>query len=565
MFNRVNIQMIANYIFDIISIISILVIVIILFTGGYKGDVCGVFINIRRLEIPIFVLLSSIVTRYIISKEDIVLTRPVQILINIRSYMLEKPKRTFFIITSYLIFFKLLQHFTYQTYACDLSVFDYPLHFTLKGNFMYFPWWGTIKNFLGMHFWPILIAIVPFYVIYDSPIMLLILQGLFTSLALIPVLQIAKYNGFDSEDRLYIGIFYIFNLFVWRAFRYNFHIEILYPLFLFSAFYTILKKRYILHTVFIILSLSVKEDAFLHCVMLESFILIFTNNRRIAFFNIMLSLLWGFIVLKVALPYLREGDSINVFINERYGHLGSSLTEIILYIISHPIEIFKMVFRESLFRFLLSFGFLPLLYPKLALFGLPSIFIHLITNFPAQYKLHFYHSLPAIPFFVISTIYALKGFNMKWRKILLILLMIISFLGFRSSGFLIPNLADIRAHRYFSNFPIDKRISAQANIVPHLPRIVTLSVFPDGSKNAEYILLKLDQWHAGTGMTTLEYYNMIIKLLDMGYFSVEKYFPPYLILKRGISSIKTNDKTSEIREDILELIKKWDKKQRGAY
>lgn len=541
---------------DIISFTYILIIMAIIITGGYKGSLLGIYVSARSLLNPIIILLSSIALRYLLSRDDLSSSISVKFLINIRSYLLNASFRNLFIaVTLFLIIFKLLQHYSYHTYACDLSLFDYPIHYTLKGQFMYSPWWSSLKNFFGIHFWPILTFIVPFYLIYDSPIILLILQGIFTSLALIPITAIAKENGFDREDRIYIGIFYIFNLFLWRGFEYNFHIEILYPLFLFFAFYTAFKQRFLLHTIFILLTLSIKEDAFFHCIMLEAFFFVFNGNRRIALLNIMLSLIWGFFTLKFALPYLRPEEFANIFLIDRYGHLGSNYTEIILYVISHPLEMCRMIFRVSLLRFILSFGFLPLLHLKLSIFGFPSLLIHLFTNFPPQFNLKFYHALPAIPFFVISSIFVLKKVDIKWRKRLLLLLVIISLSSFRTPGWLIPTPADIRAHFIFANFNTEEVISAQANIFPHLPRSANISIYPNRINDAKYIMLKLNRRHATIEMTKEEYYKKIIELIDEGNYRIERYFYPYVILRREKRDSRLDDKMKQLREDVLKIIK----------
>ncbi len=556
MINRSIPKKISSSLLDILSYISLFLIAGVLFTGGYKGEICGIYINFRRLEIPLYLLLLSITVRYLITKESIIETMPVKILNNIKTYLLKKPFKTLFIFISiYLIYFKLLQHFSYFTYANDLSIFDYPIHFTLKGRFMYFPWLTEVKNFLGVHFWPIVIAIVPFYLIYDSPILLLVLQAIFAALALIPLLKIARDNGFNKEESVYLGIFFIFNLFMWRGFEYNFHIEMLYPFFILFASYTAFKKNYLLHTVFILLTLTVKEDAFFHCIMLELFLLIFSGNKKsIAIINIVIAFVYGAITLKIILPYLQNGVDTHGFLTGRYGHLGSGYSEIIFFLITHPLQLCKMIFRDSLFKIFLSFGFLPLLHLKLSIFGIPSLLVHFITDFPPQYNLEFYHSLPALPFFAISTIFALKKMNSTWRKRLLIALVIISLISFRTPGLLIPSSAEIKAHNIFSKFPLDEKATAQANIYPHLPRSDSLSIFPERTSDAKYVFLKLNRWHAILNMTRCDYFQKIIRLIDKERFVVEIYYPPFVILKKDTSNRKVSEETKILKKDLLKRI-----------
>ncbi len=545
----------ACTIIDALSIIYLLGMLLILVTGGYKGEIFGIYISIRRLERLIYAFMILMFFRYMISRQSLIETGPVQLLIRIKDYLLNKPFRTLFIgITLYLIYFKIMQHFTYCTYLFDLSVFDYPIHNTLNGDFMYSTWY-SFESFLGVHFWPILVAIVPFYFIFDSPVTLLVLQGIFYSLALIPLLKIADDNGFNREDKLYLALFFMFNFYMWRGFEYNFHIEILYPALILAAFYTAFKEKYLLHTLFILLTLTVKEDAFLHCIMVELYILLTGKNKKLPVLNIILSLAWGIFVLKFALPHLQGGKVTDIFMT-RYKHLGSSYSDAIINLLTRPFNTLGMIFRDSLIKFFLSFALIPLFSMKLAVFGIPGLMVHLITNFAPQYELAYYHPLPAIPFFVIAVIFVLKKMNDRWRKRFLVLLVIISFQTFRTDGLLIPSASDIKAHNIFSEFSKDDIISAQANIIPHLPRSENISPFPRRNKKTEYILLRFHHSYMPVEMTILECYREIRKIIDNEGFAVRDYFHPFLILKKDEGVEGDDERTAEFKEELNRMIEK---------
>ncbi len=555
MINKESIKEKACSIIDALSIVYIVGMFLILVTGGYKGEIFGIYISIRRLERLIYAFMILMFFRYMISRESVIETRPVQLLIRIKDYLVTKPFRTLFIgITLYLIYFKIMQHFTYCTYLFDLSLFDYPIHNTLNGDFMYSTWHSAV-SFLGIHFWPILVAIVPFYFVFDSPVTLLVLQGIFYSLALIPLLKIADDNGFDREDKLYLALFFIFNFYMWRGFEYNFHIEILYPALILAAFHTAFKEKYLLHTVFILLTLTVKEDAFLHCTMIELYFLFTGKNKKIPIFNIILSLAWGIVVLKLALPHLQGSAGSHMFIT-RYKHLGNSYSEIIINLLTHPLNTLDMVFRGSFINFFLSFALIPLFFMKLTVFGIPGLMVHLFTNFAPQYELGYYHSLPAIPFFVIAVIFVLKKMDDRWRKYLLILLVIISFLTFRTDGLLIPSASDIKAHNMFSKFSKDDIISAQVNIIPHLPRSENISPFPKRNKKTELILLRFHHSYMPVEMTIPECYREIQKIIDNEGFVVRDYFHPFLILKKDEGIDEDDKRTTEFKKELNKMIVK---------
>ena len=166
MLNKTNLKDKLLLLLGITAITYIIIIVLILITGGYRGSIAGIQISARALLNPVIILVFLLIVRYTASKENIGSSSPMKILLRLRSYVIENPQKAFVLLTLYLIYFKYFQHLGYDTYSHDLSVFDYPIHYTLNGKFMYYPWWGSINNYFGIHFSPILLAIVPIYIIY---------------------------------------------------------------------------------------------------------------------------------------------------------------------------------------------------------------------------------------------------------------------------------------------------------------------------------------------------------------------------------------------------------------
>ncbi|MDY6934174.1 MAG: DUF2079 domain-containing protein [Spirochaetota bacterium] len=538
---------------DFLSIVAFLIIILIFITGGYRGAIFGIFISIRALLNPVLFLICIYIFRIFFLGEKIESSLPIKILLKIVKSINNNPGKFLILLSIYLIYFKILQHIGYDTYSHDLSVFDYPIHYTLNGKFMYYPWWDSITNYLGIHFSPILLAIVPLYVIFDSPVILLILQGLFISLALIPLFKISEESKFTKEEKLLIGLAFIFNPYTWEGFIYNFHIEVLYPLLFFSAYYTVIKKRYILHSIFIVIILLIKEDAFIYCIMLELFFLIFTDNRRIAILNIALSLIWGIMTLKVIMPSFYIDGNMRNLVAERYGHMGSNFVEIISYILTHPIDMFKLMFNKAFGGFLLSFAFLPVLYMKLSIFALPSIFINLLSRAESQSNLGLYYAMSAIPFYFIAIAISMERFHQKWRKRLLLLIFIIGIVCFRTTGCMIPDYNDFKAHFLFANFHTKDGISAQSNIVPHLPRYKNMKVYPERDGNTIYIMLKLTGFN-GVNKSRIEYYKEILHLIDNEGFTVGEYFFPFVILNRDDDRSEGNEKELKVRLNLVKLI-----------
>ena len=71
----------------------------------------------------------------------------------------------------------------------DLAIYNNALWNTMHGNWF----WSTIQghNYFGDHFEPILILFLPLYYLWQSPILLLILQTMFLGLAAWPIYLIS--------------------------------------------------------------------------------------------------------------------------------------------------------------------------------------------------------------------------------------------------------------------------------------------------------------------------------------------------------------------------------------
>jgi uncharacterized membrane protein len=95
----------------------------------------------------------------------------------------------FLLALSIFIWIKFSQHYTFRTGAFDLSMYDYALSNTLKGNFMYTPWLG--RSYFSEHFAPILLLLLPFYWVHDRATTLVVIQALITVLAAIPLYKLA--------------------------------------------------------------------------------------------------------------------------------------------------------------------------------------------------------------------------------------------------------------------------------------------------------------------------------------------------------------------------------------
>ena len=156
-------------------------------------------------------------------------------------------KILFYIVILFILLFSLLglsSHFSFNTSGIDMGGMDNALWNLAHGNSFISSVEGNI-NYFGIHFWPIVYLIVPFYLVCPNGLVLIFLQVLAGAIAIFPIYFIAK-------DRLKVRMLifaFVFSYFICRALRgiisNDFHTDsFLIPLSLFAYYFLSQKKNF---------------------------------------------------------------------------------------------------------------------------------------------------------------------------------------------------------------------------------------------------------------------------------------------------------------------------------
>ena len=148
---------------------------------------------------------------------------------------------------TYLSFWK-YDNFLYN--ALDLGIYSQVFESFRSGNH----WYSSIQqsSYLGDHFEPFILALLPFYLLIPHPKTLLVLQTIFLSLPAIPIFFIAR-TIFQQTTSLSLGIafFYLLNPLVHNINLFEFHLLPFSLVFLFGAAYFYIKSSYLLQTTYL--------------------------------------------------------------------------------------------------------------------------------------------------------------------------------------------------------------------------------------------------------------------------------------------------------------------------
>jgi len=326
-------------------------------------------------------------------------------------------------ITLYSLTFSIIciwkyNHFLYN--ALDLAIINNVFYNTLHGNWL----WSSIQghSYLGDHFTPILILLLPIYALWQSPEILLILQSIFLSLAAWPIYLIGKLILKNNILALGLGVLWLINPLVHNINLFEFHFISILPLALLTLFYLYLKlkKEYnkkLLFYFFIILflNLMIREDVAFILIVLGIVILFDyfknKNNFQSPISNILklgattfgISLIWILISTKLISQF-----SPSNFSPFSYYYQWLWQTDIIS-IVNH---LFSLNNFEMLAGLLLPFLFIPLFKPKwllIAIIPLGQIIFSAAGGGALVWQMH-YGAL-FLPAIIITFIYSFNKAN----------------------------------------------------------------------------------------------------------------------------------------------------------
>ncbi len=241
-----------------------------------------------------------------------------------------------FLYTGYFTYLK-IEYWNFMLCSTDYAVIDSATHSTALGNFM----WSTEANFnyWKQHIAPILLVFSFFYLFSDNYWFVFFVETLTIGLAAIPLFLIAA--RFLRDERLALlavaayfasGTLQIANLF-------DYHMESHEALFIFSAFYAMLKKRWGWNFFFIVLLTTCKEDAFIVASMIGLYAAVVEKEYKRAVYLWIYCGIYALLVFKVGYPYFRRDSGYEYA--GYYSWMGSTPMDIVKAIITDPIGIIR--------------------------------------------------------------------------------------------------------------------------------------------------------------------------------------------------------------------------------
>lgn len=317
--------------------------------------------------------------------------------------------------TSYALIFgtlSLLRHQSFHTGGFDLGIFDQVIWNSLNGRLFENSIMIDSPSFLGHHFSPILLALVPLYSIWDDPRMLLATQTLALTVAGFPLYWFAR-RKLGALLALVIAAGYFLSPPLQSVNLADFHEISLAVLFLSFALYFMLNQRDVPFLICLGLALISKEEVSFIVFGFGLFVLLVQRKRALGLSLCVLGLGWAAMTLLYLIPFFHgPAFTTDYYFVGRYAYLGKSVFEVARNALLQPglvLEHLVIPLKiEFVLHLLVPLLFIPFLGTEVFALSLPSFAYLLLGDDPFQDSIRSQYTAPLIPFIYFAAVLGVK-------------------------------------------------------------------------------------------------------------------------------------------------------------
>jgi uncharacterized membrane protein len=451
-----------------------------------------------------------------------------------------------------------LRYLSHHADAFDLGVEDQSFWSTWHGSFL----GNTLERrlamtYLGYHIEPISVVASALYLVYNSPISLIVLKSVLIALGAIPAYWLARHRLGSAYAGVTFAAAYLLFPGLEAAGLYDWHAYTLTAPFLLAACCFLETQRYGWFLVFLALAGSTKENSLLVAVPLGIYLILTRRELKLGAGIAVAGLAWFGVTSYVIIPHFNnEGQS---YLWNRYGGMTGSPLGAVSYFLNNPNLIWAPVPEDPNWHYVLRLvapvAGLTLLSPTAFFFMSPTLAVNLLTPYGPMHLIETYHySAPLVPFVVVGAIYGMGTVVRLGRRLrlttaattgglcTLVLAATLVYHHYRGytplSGQFVgypltqhDRLGNQLAAELGRTLPLDAPLSAQGNQYPHLSHRPLIWRFPEVDV-ADAIFLDVSTLPNTTGINE-GIHDRVRDVLNGGQFGPVTAVDGYLILRRG--------------------------------
>ncbi|MCK5548744.1 MAG: DUF2079 domain-containing protein, partial [Thermoplasmata archaeon] len=329
---------------DWILLFLLLFMIFVMVSGGF--ELFGGFFKIDRTEKPALLFIICFFLRRVIHGRFIS-SEPWFKSFSTRASAFINRHSMAIIVVLFVLYFVVMsavvcyRHFTFQTHGHDLGIFTQVMYNSCNGDFLFSSILGN-RSFMGEHFSPVLIMLIPLYHIFQTPYTLLILQTAALACAVFPIYHLARRELPSTVLGTLVAVMFLSYEPLRNVNLYDFHpIAFVVPLLAF-AFYFLSVERVRLFLLFMGFTLLMKEEMAMVFAWVGIFIFLFKRKRLLGISMFVIGLGLFLVEVFLIIPYFRGGGHYS-FVG-RYSHLGRTIPSIVWQVVSHPFKMIALVF-----------------------------------------------------------------------------------------------------------------------------------------------------------------------------------------------------------------------------
>ncbi len=341
--------------------------------------------------------------------------------------------------------------------------------------------------YLGDHFELFILLLLPFFLIWQSPLLLLFLQTVFIALATWPLFLIAK-RELSKPWALGIVTLFLASPFIQNANMFEFHILPFAISLLLWGFYFYQTKRFWLFFLFAVLSLTVREDVSLVIFMFGILALLDRRGWRWVLVPIIFAASW----FKLSTELIAYFNSEHLYKFQLYfTGTGEGALGIVQNIFIHPVDFLAklLTFNNLLITLglLLPLALLPLLKPRYLILGILVALQLFLTGFGSEVVLETHYTSLLMPILFITSVFAIQRitqnkdriawFLLRWKGIFLLTLAVSAIYSMLVLGPIAPSITfvfnqpssdRVAYDEIVNDVPLDAPVAGSFALLPQL-------------------------------------------------------------------------------------------------
>ncbi|MEM3696135.1 MAG: DUF2079 domain-containing protein [Candidatus Bathyarchaeia archaeon] len=407
---------------------------------------------------------------------------------------------------------EIITYYSFQIYTWDLGIFNQALWNTLHGRFLYYttePFYTRTRCFLGTHFSPIILLVLPIYAIYPKPEGLLVISTFIVAIGALPAYDLANFFLKKEKTAAILGIFYLLYPPLQGVTISGFSPEpFAVTIFLFVVLYLV-KSDFRKLALAVAFGLLTHEASSVVIAFIALYGMLYNKSIKSKGF------LASLIILIISIAYFFAAQKLRIFFGwtgipslwNEWGLIGAAgPTELPLKMITNPIGAWRALTYDGLTKIsYLSIVFLPTLFlPFLGVQGLipaiPYLCISLLSSYPLYYSVEGHYGAFMVPFIFLALIHGIyrlqknnryQTFVLKIVKItfLICVISLATFLPLMYSKFEIFQVFHEHGtvvYKFISSIPQNASVLTQSNLFPHLSNRPNAYTIPPPSWGEQY-------------------------------------------------------------------------------